>query len=63
MPPIWFWIIMIIACAIMWYFGVYRFNKWLKKEEEEFVKLLYDNLELSNINSKVKAFNTCKRKL
>ena len=63
MPPIWFWIIMIIACAIMWYFGVYRFNKWLKKEEEEFVKLLYDNLELSNIYSKVKAFNTCKRKL
>ncbi len=54
---------MIIACAIMWYFGVYRFNKWLKKDQEEFVKLLCDNLELSNINSKVKAFNTCKRKL
>ena len=63
MSPIWVWIIMIIACVIMWYFGVYRFNKWLKKEEEEFVKLLRDNLELSNINSKVKAFNTCKRKL
>lgn len=63
MPPIWFWFVMIVACSVMWYFGVYRFNKWLEKENEEFIELLTENLELSNRASKVKCFNICKREL
>jgi hypothetical protein len=63
MPPVWFWIVMLFACGVMWYFGVYRFNKWLKKDHEEFVELLCDNLELSNRMSKVRAFERCGKEL
>jgi preprotein translocase subunit YajC len=63
MPPIWFWIMMIVAFGVLWYFMVYRFDRWLDSEHETFKSLLLENLEMGNMMSKVDAFERCGKKL
>ena len=58
MPPVWFWIVMVIVVifAIM---AIIFIERLMKKDMEEFVEAL----ELSNRVSKAKCFDICKREL